>query len=173
MPWLYYSADPRTTLTSTDITMAVSFQTTLAYYLASYSLNGTFLGLIKLTNQLLLCSQTSDYATQSTKTSFLKFGSYYESVCDFDASILLHNTTREMVFYDMYVYDDDAAGGTGGLYPVPVRVRNFRRTGGSKVNKNSDDRSNSEIVDDVLTRRFFMNDTVSGQNTLGELQVVR
>jgi meckelin len=139
----------------------------LTFYLAVYSLNGTYLGLEPLTNQLQLCPQTSDYASQSTKPTFLSFGTYYANNCDFDAQVLLDNQTRETVFYDMYVVDEH----DGSLYPVPVRIRNFLNNGGIRTNDNKNDHSDGDVVDDVLTRRFFIYDTWSGRSTLGTLQV--
>ena len=49
--------------------------------------------------------------------------------------------------------------GTTELYPVPVRVQNLLDAG-REVNTNEED------LDDVLTRRFFLWDGVSGKRTL-------
>jgi Meckelin (Transmembrane protein 67) len=176
MPWLYYSSDPVSVVTSTAVEMKMAFQSSgtgtsepvsvLTFYLAVYSLNGTYLGLELLSNQLQLCAQTSDYATQSTKPSFLDFGNYFENRCDFDTQVLLTNAT-ETVFYDMYVLD--ASDNT--LIPVPVRMRNYRNSDGILVNDNKNDHSDADIEDDVLTRRFFVYDTWSGRSTSGTLQV--
>lgn len=141
----------------------------LTFYLASYNLTGEFLGFQKLANQLVLCSQTSNYATQSAQPTFLNVGNYFFQNCAFDMTALLDNTTAPTVFYEMFILDahDDT------LKPVPIRVRNFRTSDGAQVNKNGDDTSSGDIVDDILTRRFFMYDTISGRTSLGALQVVR
>lgn len=177
MPWLYYTADPRTILKSNDIKMRVAFASdgkgtqepvsTLSFYFAVYSFNGTFINLEPLSNHLQLCSSTSNYASQSSKPSFLSFGTFFENKCDFDSQILLSNSTPPTLFYDMYILD----ASDNSLIPVPVRIRNYRNSGGVKVNENENDNKESEIVDDVLTRRFFIYDTWSGRSTLGNLQV--
>jgi hypothetical protein len=67
MPQIYYSQKPEEILKGDPLDMVVSFysqpgdtsrQQTLTYFLARYSMEGEFLGMAELGNQLSMCSMT-------------------------------------------------------------------------------------------------------------------
>jgi meckelin len=201
MPLLYFS-DPGTVLSSVALAQEMSFddtvrassEDTLRFVLAAYSLNGTFLGLRPLTNQLAYCGAAAPTSTgQQSATALLSsfddpewtsFGYGVTSVVSCNLRGLLSggagvNTTE---FYEPFFVDVSeslklAQASTAGdglrstadalsaslplsLYPVPVRVVNYR--GASGQTPNADAYANTPNTgDDVLTRRFVLYDRVS------------
>ena len=67
LPWLYYKSDPIATITAAGIKLQTTLDTTaksgsktnhFEYYITSYYLNGTYVGIKPLTTELLLCSSS-------------------------------------------------------------------------------------------------------------------
>lgn len=154
-----------------NIALPPAIGSRLRYVLASYSLNGTYLGLSELSDQLQLCAGGAH-----NPTAFLDFGTSMRLTCNVPPATLFK--TVEPVFHDLYVYFD-TRGDTGSLslrlediasgflYPVPVAVRNLR-IDGQYVNRNL------QTFDDQLTRRFFIVDAATGVKVAGQLpRVVR
>ena len=148
----------------------------LRYVLASYSLNGTFLGLEELTHQLQLCTGGA-----RAPSAYLDFGTSMRISCEVPIDELLEVT--EPIFYDLYFYYNTDTQGqaqarlndltAGYLYPVPVRVNNLR-IDGNRVNDNVDREGRPANFDDQLTRRFFTIDAASGVTQAGQMpRVVR
>eukprot|EP00003_Mantamonas_plastica_P003858 TRINITY_DN13032_c0_g2_i5.p1 TRINITY_DN13032_c0_g2~~TRINITY_DN13032_c0_g2_i5.p1 ORF type:complete len:838 (-),score=230.14 TRINITY_DN13032_c0_g2_i5:794-3010(-) len=155
LPWLYYGSEGPGSLTSTDVSMQVSFSlidetrgltAQLTFVLATYSLNGTFLGMNNLTSELQFCEGKA-----TTLKNFLRFGFSYENECLFDVSSLIPKT-NEMRFYDMYLLDGKV------LRPIAVRITNYLE-GANKVNVN---KLPVDTTNDILVRRFFMFDNMGG-----------
>eukprot|EP00965_Chrysotila_dentata_P224769 6194377-Pleurochrysis_carterae.AAC.1 len=123
---------------------------TLTYELATYSLNGSYIGLTPLTTQLQLCTGRA-----ADPTAFLDFAHGLEVRCELRLETLL--STAEPLFYDIYLRVGPPA--LNQLYPVPVRVANLR-SGGAEVNQDSGSRASRD--NDQLVRRFFSIDSASG-----------
>lgn len=152
MPWLYYSSGPLPySIDNVDLRVALGIEGTyaLTYWLASYSLNGTYLGLEKLGTQLQLCAGVA-----SDPNAYLSFGTGLEAKCEVPLSRLLAVT--EPTFYDLYLQVEGEK-----LYPVPTRVINLR-VGGARVNDNVAS-SRAALENDQLVRRFFVVDGQSGR----------
>jgi len=115
--------------------------------MAAYSLNGTYLGLRELGDELQLCTGKAE-----DPTAFLQFGVGLEVECSLKLGTLLAVT--EPTFYDLYLRVDNEQ-----LYPVPVRLANLR-VNGRRVNENS--ASITSQQNDQLVRRFFTVDAASG-----------
>eukprot|EP01112_Ceratiomyxa_fruticulosa_P015929 TRINITY_DN476_c0_g2_i2.p1 TRINITY_DN476_c0_g2~~TRINITY_DN476_c0_g2_i2.p1 ORF type:complete len:1026 (+),score=149.84 TRINITY_DN476_c0_g2_i2:116-3193(+) len=154
IPWLYYTTDTRTVVSDVNIQMKVAFHSssadlvsTLTFYLAVFTLNGTFLGFEKLSTQLILCEGNDKY---------LNFGNSYVNKCNLDLSSFTDPSSQTTLFYDLYILDEV----DGLLKPIPTRIRNLRKSS-ILVNDNGD--SANDIIDDVLTRRFFLYDNLSGR----------
>mmetsp|Transcript_18337 Transcript_18337/g.28164 ORF Transcript_18337/g.28164 Transcript_18337/m.28164 type:complete len:94 (-) Transcript_18337:1716-1997(-) len=82
------------------------------------------------------------------------FGTTVESTCSFDLDALIDENQipkQANLFYDMFLVDYD-----GSLVDVPVKVNNAKTYDGQEVN------SESAMDQWILTRRFFMFDTLSG-----------
>ena len=176
MPGLYYAergiAPITASATDIDSTMALPPNpgSRLRFVLAPYSLNGTFLGLVELTTQLQLCTGGA-----SSPQAFLNFATSMRITCDVPPTELL--ATQEPVFYDLYFYYESGVTtsaarladlDTGSLYPVPLRVLNYR-VGGLRINDNRDSQGRLVSFDDQLTRRFFTVDGASGVESSGQM----
>jgi hypothetical protein len=141
----------------------------LWFVLAKFALNGTFVGLERLTSQFLYCGASSGAgsSTDSGLPPWLQFG--YGTTISAACSLTGISLAPEPFFYDLYVRDlsadqsaIDARSGTligSGdtavrvpmtLYPVPVRITNYRDAGGSQPNVNTNRAAESN---DVLTTR--------------------
>ncbi len=81
---------------------------TLTFFLATYRLDGSFVGLLPLTSDLLdLCeldSRTNNNNNNNNQddTQFLRFGAPYASECIVDLTDIL-SSFDETLFYDMCI----------------------------------------------------------------------
>jgi meckelin len=166
----------------------------LSFYLASYSINGTFRGLERLRSQFLICSGGSGGQATSTSAAsqaddvsidplWGNFGNSMISTYSCDVRIIAASTAPPL-FYELYVRDlgvdssaSDRVEAPGlsslpmQLLPVPVRIVNYRAADGTRPNTNV---NNAAEVDDVFMSRFFLVDTASGLTNPGSLpDVVR
>lgn len=156
MPWLYYgllNSQSASTITSKAVDVYVSFSSqpvspevnSLPIYLATYTLNGTYLGLRLFSTEANMCSS-------SERNSQLVMGDNTVQSCSLDLSQF--NSSSATLFYDPYILQAD-----GSLYPIPVRVTNYARNGAA-VNLDSASSASYQF-----TRRFILMDTVSGSTT--------
>mmetsp|Transcript_4701 Transcript_4701/g.8015 ORF Transcript_4701/g.8015 Transcript_4701/m.8015 type:complete len:521 (+) Transcript_4701:1152-2714(+) len=112
-----------------------------------------------MTDQLFLC-EVEKHEIQRLFT----FGTTIEQKCNFDLGRLLSNATLPKYanqFFDVFIEDFN-----GDLIDVPVRVNNLKDEFDQPVNLDPD--SDNWI----LTRRFFLFDTVSGIEN-NRLEVIR
>ncbi|KAJ8322951.1 hypothetical protein O5D80_008469 [Batrachochytrium dendrobatidis] len=156
LPWLYYGIvnheSPQTTqqkipnvvLDSTGLSGSLR----LPFVLGVYHLNGSFLGYQNLTTQFQLCSTDS-----LTASNWDRVARDYTNTC----LLNLYNLVSQN--YDTYFYELFLAQPLGQLYPVPIRISNYRTVSGLQINRNPSmiDWSNSQLF-----RRFFLIDTASG-----------
>ncbi|KAI8910220.1 Meckelin, partial [Gorgonomyces haynaldii] len=154
MPWIYYGLvnneatfSVRNRIMSLSLTNPVVSQASpLQFVLGIYLINGTFLGYQKLDNQLLVCNENGIYArlwNRAGQTSSLSCQVNLNSIVSSNAETLL---------FDLFVYDS-----TNVLYPVPVRIKNYKDQQGNKINTES-----SPTDSNKLFRRFFWFDTQTG-----------
>ena len=111
----------------------------LQYQLAKYALNGTFMGMELLSTQFMYCGTTTVNAGgPSLNTRWLQFGFGYSEAYNCDLSTI---ENQETFLYELYFVDTGGPHG-GTLYPVPVRVLNFRGPADVRPNINtvSDDK---------------------------------
>lgn len=125
-------------------------QNRLSYYLAKYHINGTLVGFEPLTNQLLLCEVSNAELDRVSR-----YGATMQKSCRYDLRKLAENNENDLPstanwLYELYLEDAD-----GSLVDVPVAIRNVDASG-EAPNEGSDE------ADWVLTRRFFLIDTVTG-----------
>jgi hypothetical protein len=148
LPWLYYwkgsaSQPPDEVLLDSDrVKFRASFAQdapldgilkNLKFKIASFNVEGEFLGWADLTDELFTC-EVSDEDIEK----FLTIGSTVEKKCLFDLSLLTNKQTfpaNTNKFYDLFLVDYD-----GSLVDVPVRFND----------------------EPELYRRFFIFDTLSG-----------
>ncbi|KAJ3194492.1 Meckelin [Irineochytrium annulatum] len=178
MPWLYYQEKPTTLITQFTPNITIDLTSTmnnsaLNFYLATYALNGTFLGYQPLQNQLQFCSSGwTDVAP------WQKIGHDYSLECEITLQTLI-NTTAQTVFFDICTFcpsdvlqtlTTSAAvlvDNTGAYVPVPVRILN--NLGNTLDTQKAAD---GDFTGSTFTRRFFLLDNVSGVSN-GVLKVIR
>ena len=162
LPWLYYHRDR----TATEIIeqpkrvkLSASFDyenkdigilTTLEFKLAKYNIVGEFLGFEPLTDQLVICEKSWDQVQR-----IFRIGTSVEISCTFDLGNLVSELSYDRprlqnIFFELYLVDYN-----GDLIDVPVRIDN--QMDGARQTNNKND---SEVW--LLTRRFFLFDTISG-----------
>ncbi|KAJ3285757.1 Meckelin [Borealophlyctis nickersoniae] len=167
MPWLYYGL-LNTYQDSVTITDQIPYfranvsgatgTNTIPLVLASYALNGTFLGLQNLTTQLQLCTS----GPVPEMTDWLQMGHDYEQQCTLNLFKYLNMSTTT-IFYDLYMLDQN-----NNLFPIPVRITNFR-SGGRLVN--SPDKMS--YANNRLFRRFFLLDNVRDGVSVSEAEKLK
>ena len=134
----------------------------LKFWLVKYSLNGTFLGYNELGPSLAYCKlaipRTSEGGGESTTTDFLIFAHTTKSTYTCGIATFMLATAPEQVFYELLLQDVSAK-----LYPVPIRIVNLQQSTGVY----NDARPANKLcdADDILVRRFFLYDIVSGIQT--------
>eukprot|EP00191_Tetraselmis_sp_GSL018_P009876 CAMPEP_0177615986 /NCGR_PEP_ID=MMETSP0419_2-20121207/23841_1 /TAXON_ID=582737 /ORGANISM="Tetraselmis sp., Strain GSL018" /LENGTH=849 /DNA_ID=CAMNT_0019113867 /DNA_START=777 /DNA_END=3326 /DNA_ORIENTATION=- len=154
LPWLFYPRDVETFLRSNNVKTRVRFGgggggsdsdpivSKLSFRLARYALNGTFLGWQRFEKQFQLCGGFK--AEQDLWTSVAV---NYRNRCKVAMQDLLYSAEGQHgpEFVDIYLED-----GKDSLYPVPIVIENFP------------DNEDASIQPELLTRRFFLVDAVSG-----------
>eukprot|EP00929_Paragymnodinium_shiwhaense_P000425 TRINITY_DN100676_c0_g1_i1.p1 TRINITY_DN100676_c0_g1~~TRINITY_DN100676_c0_g1_i1.p1 ORF type:complete len:1196 (+),score=185.70 TRINITY_DN100676_c0_g1_i1:133-3720(+) len=131
----------------------------LTLWLATYALEGQWLGWQPVDTQLELCMVLGggNSMPHAATSSWRRFGSSLVSKCQLPLSRLL-KCGQNPVFYELFIQNVD-----GSLVSVPVRILNLVQ-GGSRPNLNMDE---DEMKDDVLVRRFLLCDAVSGKEGEG------
>lgn len=157
LPWLYYSGDAGDVMNDRGIKMKMAFRdedagfsTELSFKLAKYNLDGKFVGMEDLANQLKYCSN------ENGSVDWTRFGQSHRLQYSCDLTNLVE---EDMFFYDMYVVDQssEACKDTNDfecLYPVPVLNRNL-------VERDAFPNMNISPLDELndrYTRRFFLFD---------------
>lgn len=155
LPWLYYSDSASNVCFDTSISMSVHLTNQhLQYKIASYTLNGTYLGTQDLGSLFAYCTlqapNSGSGGGTGTSTQWQIFGSTELSTygCDL-TSLLLEsgNNINSQRFYELFLVD---SGNSDALYPVPVRLSGVLHPGFLCNNGDS------------LVRRFYLTDMISG-----------
>ncbi|XP_042726107.1 meckelin [Lagopus leucura] len=165
LPWLYYGYQPglaSQVLETNHLPTVFSFKgrsedVKLQFIAASYDAAGNFLKWQSLEGGLLqLCPDT-----QTKLSAAYVFGTTYEQSCKISVSKILLDFTNP-IFYDLF-YEYNGDSGQQYLWAVPVLNLNLQY---SEMYVNQ----GSSMRNWLLTRRFFLVDTLSGrENDLGEL----
>ena len=156
MPWLYYSGSSEACFyDGVDRTVSLK-NDKLVYVLGTFTMNGTFLGYRPLGTLFTYCGRTAPYSSDgggtSSSTDYQIFAHVTNSNYTCDLTTLYGS---EQLFYELYLQGS-------AFYPVPVRVVNLR-TGASGTQPNSlRPKANLCDASDVLVRRFFLVDIISG-----------
>eukprot|EP00814_Leptocylindrus_danicus_P000666 CAMPEP_0116009804 /NCGR_PEP_ID=MMETSP0321-20121206/3640_1 /TAXON_ID=163516 /ORGANISM="Leptocylindrus danicus var. danicus, Strain B650" /LENGTH=938 /DNA_ID=CAMNT_0003478815 /DNA_START=538 /DNA_END=3354 /DNA_ORIENTATION=- len=175
LPWLYYLDEADDITKGREIKMNMSFTEKsghahqMKYVLAKYALNGTFMGMEELTNQLFYCPDHGNNEPSSTKWQQFGHSEKIEYTCN--VRLLLD---MEMFLYDAFIIDESAdcdksnIDGGSCIFPVPVLHRNLVFNNGFPNNN----KSRRDEKNDKYTRRFFLFDNMSGRSASG-LEVIR
>jgi len=173
LPWLNYQDSD-----SEDICFDEEYQQRmkytelhLEYVLSKYTLNGTWLGYEYLNTAFSYCTMdapdTNDGGGTSSSSSWQVFG-HSQSVslkCDLENLV-----DTEQYFYELFLTDSNSK-----LYPVPVRLTEYTKSRAKfPISETTQDLCDLE---DVLFRRFFLYDIVSGvtvdSDSFAEPQYIR
>jgi len=87
--------------------------------LAKYTLKGDFMGFEDMTDQLVICQESTDELDR-----ILKIGVTVSMKCDYDLSKLTDAFGRpaeENFFYDLFIEDYDKT-----LIDIPILIKNFK-----------------------------------------------
>ena len=161
VPWLYYSDEVDDIVEYKGIHMTLSLtqskenEQLMFFKVAKYTLDGQFLGMENLTNQLIYCNSMEQ--NKAVEHLGFKFGhkTSYQFQCSID-SIL----KTDMLFYDLYLVDKDCIGTPDSmecLYPIPVLNKNLIENGDKLPNDNE---FFGDEIDDTYVRRFFLFDNM-------------
>jgi meckelin len=152
MAWIYYERNAEAILNEKRVNMQVTFDSSdtsrvnlLSFYLAQFSLNGTFIGYQNLTDQLVLCPHS--YIVGKT---YREFGTNVDVTCEIDLSVYI--SYSETTFYELYLVDVNNT-----MIDIPILIKNLVFSDGTQPNM-LDAESNWKLV-----RRFFIYDNVSGK----------
>ena len=152
MAWIYYENSPKDVIKKDKLDMKITFDpdddtktNVLQFRLASFHLNGTFIGFENLTDQLILCPHSYKVGKY-----YRTFGTNVDVSCSLDLSVYV--SSEETKFYELYLLD-----GNDTLVDVPILIENFKDENSEFPNQKSDD-SKWRLV-----RRFFIYDNVSGK----------
>ena len=123
----------------------------LRFKLAKYDLEGNFYGFEDLYDQLSICKQPSE-----DQDDVFRIGVTLRYLCKFDLDKLITPNAFERpkeanYFYELFLVDWDDS-----LIDVPVLIENAGSDSGGFPNRETD------MSKWILTRRFFMFDTLSG-----------
>eukprot|EP01043_Picozoa_sp_COSAG02_P053263 COSAG02_NODE_5857_length_3984_cov_7.216752_2_plen_614_part_01 len=161
LPWLYRDRSIR--LSTNKITLKVGFDAkpesgvvrTLKFKLATWSLDGTWLGFEDLTTQLDVCSELP-FGTAGNAPDYLNIGYGIRKDCTLNITSLLNAASAPAhKFYDLYLVDAD-----GSLVPTAMKLLNYRdSSSGDAVNVDSN--LKEDLVDEQFTSRFVLFDHVS------------
>eukprot|EP00936_MAST-01D_sp_MAST-1D-sp1_P000559 g559.t1 len=168
LPWLLTSAGDKPNEAGIGLNMKMAFAaqpgavSRLQFKLAQYSFNGTYLGMVDLTDQLSYCKAAPGdelLTGPSGKTTFLNFGFGYTETYTCDLSRLSNLTApaEQTILYDAYIVD--TVQDKSVLTPVYVRNANYRNQAGRLVNQN---KKKEDELDDQFSRRFFLFDGITG-----------
>lgn len=153
MPWLYYLEETaKAELYKTNVYNRFAFHSgknlsKINLAAASYTLNGTFLGIFPITaSKIEPCGGVSE----EMESGFV-FGVQFSHECKLKVRNMWDRS--KLVFYELFLINNNEDGQQ--LYPIPVLNKKLNRKG-QFVNRDSD-KSNWQ-----LTRRFFLFDPVTG-----------
>jgi meckelin len=156
MPWLYFSGGSAACFATID-TESVSLRNyQLQYIVGTFTMNGTFLGYQPMNTLLSYCGISAPNSDSGGGTSSnSKYQNYADVTSDTYSCDLSTLYGTQQLFYELYL-----SGST--FIPIPVRIVNLA-TGTSATQPNKLRPLNS-LCDsgDVLVRRFFLVDLISG-----------
>lgn len=123
----------------------------MQFVVGTYLLNGTFLGYQPLTTQLQACAEPAGIPTWNRP------GQTSEITCKINVNGLAMSGGDTLFFDLCKISSQLVLKANGTLYPVPVRIKNYKNENGQSIN--SDDKPTN---DNRLFRRFMWIDMDSG-----------
>ena len=156
MPWIFFSGGSSACF-SDIVDDSVSLRNyQLKYVLGTYTMNGTFLGYQPLGTLFSYCTVPAPKSgTGGGNGGNTKYQIFADATSDSYSCDLTTLYGTQQLFYELYLQ--------GSLFnPVPVRVVNLRTGVSSNQPNNLRPINNLCDATDVLVRRFFLVDLISG-----------
>lgn len=156
-PWLYYR---NPTLSILQNENKLNFQVSidkrdplnfykLDYVVYVYALDGSFIGIFPLTDQLSLCSKKHQDGHR-----YREFQTSYVNECEINVENFLAHRNNTIEFYEVFMRDPQDKN---NLIDIPVRIVNTPNVlFPGKLN------NETAVESQILVRRFFLIDNVSG-----------
>ena len=159
MPWLYFAGGSSACFATIDTQSVTLKNYQLQYILGTFTMNGTFLGYQPLNSLLSYCgrpgprSSTGGGTNSNSKYQYFADVTYDKYACDLTS---LYDS--QQLFYELYLVGS-------AFVPVPVRVVNLRMGASSSKPNRLNPTKNLCDTGDVLVRRFYLFDSISGLST--------
>jgi meckelin len=132
----------------------------LDFYLAKFSMNGTWMGISPLSGGFGYCPVDAPFTSAgggaSSDTQYQEFAQSRINVFNCQMSRLLDYNSPDQYFYELYIKEPG-----NKIYPVPVRIVGLDQ-GGTKVNLLQPSSNKLCDTSDVLVRRFYLTDVSTG-----------
>jgi meckelin len=161
-PWMYVAGGGDACFLEEYRTPVSLFDQMMRYVVGKYTLNGTFAGYDEIGTLFTYCSRPLAFSGygggEGSSTGWQYYGASETQNYQCDLSTLLD---KDQYFYELFLYDPKTDDTENNLLPVPVRVVGVTLDGGSTTSNTL----SPELLcdgDDVLVRRFFLYDIVSG-----------
>jgi len=176
-PWLFFALPPAAGAAQpvclSDAYRAYLYLATYKFLftVAVYTMNGTFAGFQTVDTLFSYCGRSPPYtglgggSSSSTIYQILGYSAHSNFSCELNSLV-----GKQQLFYELYLYDRK----TDKSVPVPVRIVNLQ-SGGVPVNS----KYPKFLCDssDIMVRRFFLADTISGiastSSSSSSLQAIR
>ena len=169
LPWLYYDkkrngkdiieeAARVKFRASFDIDKPeIGLLTTLKFVLAKYDIEGEFLGFEEMTDQLVICEKPMEEVQR-----IYRIGTSVKIECTYDLANLISENKfdrprQQNIFYELFLVDWDGTP-NGRLVDVPILMTNMVDSSFGTTAPNTENDEERWL----LTRRFFLFDTISG-----------
>eukprot|EP01038_Epipyxis_sp_PR26KG_P012906 gene12906-17295_t len=171
-PWLYFAQTGSKACYFELMSQRINFNhIKLKYVVATYTMNGTFLSYSNLDTLFFYCNRSAPYSGSgggaSSSTNWQLYGANQRLSYKCYLPSLV---PKQQLFYEIFHYDVR----TAKYYPVPVRVLNLK-SNGQYINERVTVKTCN--THDILVRRFFLFDVVSGISSdttnFNGLQVMR
>jgi meckelin len=169
LPWLNYNDDSGSfnveseVLWNDAVPTAVQLNEELTFYIARYAINGSFLGIERLEDQLSYCcsggSENGFAPPTSTSRPWMFFGRNYKRSCTCSLSNLVARSRGNMDLFELYFDVGTSTSDTvRTLYPMPFRHESIKENSKPWPESLGDGTGN-----DVLHRRFVLYDVATGR----------
>lgn len=185
MPWLYLSGGGLSCFSTIYSALMFFNNYQMAYLVGTFTMNGTFLGYSRIETLFGYCGamvpNSGFGGGTSMDTTWVYFGSSKKLTFSCELNTLL---TKQQLFYEIYLWDRKPE--PERMIPLPVRIKQLRVTPLIATAATPQQQPNSKTPaflcnsNDVLVRRFFLHDVVSGigsaspsGNTFATPQIIR
>lgn len=178
-PWLYLAQNDAgcfLNMYGRKLSLQTSF---MEYTVAKFNMNGTFIGYFDLDTMLSYCGRSAPFTQQgggtSSSTKYQLFGRNQNVNITCELADLYYQKSTQQLVEEQFFYEIFLTDRKGLMAPLMVRNVNLR-TADVPLIGTLNDLYPKFLCDpaDVVTRRFFLTDFVSGiDSSTNQLKVIR